>query len=278
VLGRVEGVEPAVASVYPRLLTGHVGTRAVPAFDAVMALGERTAHSRLGLELFNVLAVEGTEQIARSLDRVPHHTTMLREVAVWVDRDLLESEQSEEQRARRCNNLGVRLSELGRREEALAATQEAVEVYGKLAQARPDAFLADLASSLNNLGVLLSALGRREEALAATQEAVEVYAKLAQARPDAFLADLATSLGAQGSVLHAMGRVAEASAAFDEGLDCIWGHFERLPRAFQQLTTSLLRDHATTLGDRAPEILAPRLARFDELLSAHPPDDTSNPT
>jgi hypothetical protein len=46
--------------------------------------------------------------------------------------------------------LGIRLSNLGRREEALAATQEAVDIYRRLAQARPDAFLPDLATSLNN--------------------------------------------------------------------------------------------------------------------------------
>ena len=51
------------------------------------------------------------------------------------------------------NNLGIRLSELGRREEALAIpAQEATEIYRKLAQSNPAAFLPDLAMSLNNLG------------------------------------------------------------------------------------------------------------------------------
>ena len=43
------------------------------------------------------------------------------------------------------------LSNLGRREEALAASQEAVEIYRRLAAARPDAFLPDLASSVSAL-------------------------------------------------------------------------------------------------------------------------------
>ena len=50
------------------------------------------------------------------------------------------------------NNLGHQLSELGRREDALAAAQEAVEIHRRLAAERPDAFLPDLATSLNNLG------------------------------------------------------------------------------------------------------------------------------
>ena len=69
------------------------------------------------------------------------------------------------------NNLSNRLADLGRREEALAAIQEAVAIYRELAAARPDAFRPDLASSLNNLSLRLADLGRREDALAATQEA-----------------------------------------------------------------------------------------------------------
>ena len=73
------------------------------------------------------------------------------------------------------NNLGNRLSELGRREDALAVTREAVEICRRLAADRPDAFLPDLAMSLNNLGKYLSELGRHEDALAAAREAVTLF-------------------------------------------------------------------------------------------------------
>ena len=92
------------------------------------------------------------------------------------------------------NNLSLRLADLGRREEALAASQEAAEVYRELAAARPDAFRPDLATSLNNLALRLADLGRREEALAAIEEAVAIRRELAAARPDAFRPDLAMSL------------------------------------------------------------------------------------
>jgi hypothetical protein len=39
---------------------------------------------------------------------------------------------------------------VGRREDALAAIEEAVTIRRDLARARPDAFLPDLATSLNN--------------------------------------------------------------------------------------------------------------------------------
>ena len=74
------------------------------------------------------------------------------------------------------NNLGNRLSELGRREDALAAAEEAIDICRRLAAERPDAFLPNLAASLNNLGGCLSELGRREDALAAAEEAVTILA------------------------------------------------------------------------------------------------------
>ncbi len=153
------------------------------------------------------------------------------------------------------NNLGIRLSELGRREEALAATQEAVEIYRQLAQANPQAFLPNLARSLNNLGNRLSALGRREEALAATQEAVEIRRQLAQAHPQAFLPDLARSLGAHGFVLLGLGRAREARAAFAEGLRAILPFLRALPAAFGELAAALLQGYlrACEEAGEAPE-------------------------
>ena len=76
------------------------------------------------------------------------------------------------------NNLGAMLGDLGHREKALEAAQEAVELYRRLAKENAGAFTPDLAASLNNLGNMLSALGRREKAIEATQEAVELRRRL----------------------------------------------------------------------------------------------------
>ena len=116
------------------------------------------------------------------------------------------------------NNQSNRLSDLGRREEALAAIEEAVTIRRELARARPDAFLPDLAMSLNNQSHGLSDLGRREEALAAIEEAVTIRRQLARARPDAFLPDLATSLNNQSVRLSDLGRREEALAAIEEAV------------------------------------------------------------
>src|ERR1039457_2263358 len=114
------------------------------------------------------------------------------------------------------NNRWVFLSELGRREEALAAIEEAVTAYRALAQARPDAFLPDLATSLNNQSGRLADLGRREEALAAIEEAVTTYRALAQAPPVVFASRYASSLKAQAALLSELGRDSEAEAVQQE--------------------------------------------------------------
>jgi tetratricopeptide (TPR) repeat protein len=82
-------------------------------------------------------------------------------------------------------NLGNRLSEVGRREDALAPTEEAATIFRRLAETNPAAHLPNLATSLNNLGNRLSEVGRREDALAPTKEAVTIFRRLAETNPAA---------------------------------------------------------------------------------------------
>jgi len=117
------------------------------------------------------------------------------------------------------NNLGLRLSDLGRSEDALAAAREATDIYRRLAADRPDAFLPDLATSLNNLGKVFSELGRREEALAAAREASDIYRRLATERPDAFLPDLAMSLNNLGNGLSELGWRKDGLAATQKAVE-----------------------------------------------------------
>ena len=110
-------------------------------------------------------------------------------------------------------HLELRLSELGRRAEALTFCQQAVALKRDLVRADEATHIRDLAGFLSNLGIRLSDLGRREEALAATTEAVEVYRRLAAANPAAFESDLAMSLNNLGIRLSELGRREEALTA-----------------------------------------------------------------
>jgi tetratricopeptide (TPR) repeat protein len=84
------------------------------------------------------------------------------------------------------NNLGAWLGDLGRYQEALAATEEAVALSRALAAGNPAAHQAGLAAALNNLGIWLGRLGRYQEALAARTEAVRIYREMASANPDMY--------------------------------------------------------------------------------------------
>ena len=99
---------------------------------------------------------------------------------------------------------------MGQREAALASTEEAVKLYGKLAAARPDAFEPDLAMSLNNLGNRQSAVGQREEALASAGEAVKLYQSLFERWPVAFSNQFAISLD------NYIRRLAEGGCSVDD--------------------------------------------------------------
>src|SRR5262249_13835511 len=89
---------------------------------------------------------------------------------------------------------GMMLSNLGRHEEAVAASQEAVDIYRRLAQTRPDAFLPDLARSLGVLGHALTQAGRHADAAAAFHEGLETIAPFVERHAQAF-GELALTLG-----------------------------------------------------------------------------------
>jgi tetratricopeptide (TPR) repeat protein len=198
--------------------------------------------------------------LARALP-VPDRTLALRLLLAdfyQARRERLSPEAAEE-RAGVLVMLGWALSALGRQEEALTATQEAVKIYRQLAQQNPQAFLPYLATSLNNLGAMLSALGRREEALKATQESVDIRRKLAKQNPQAFLPDLATSLNNLGAMLSALGRREEALAATQEAADLYRDLARANPQAF-------LPDLATSLNNLG--LMLSALGRREEALTA----------
>jgi hypothetical protein len=96
-------------------------------------------------------------------------------------------------RARRRARLSNQLADAGRQEDALAAIQDAADIYRELAAAHPDPFCSDLAASLTSLSNRLADLGRREEALAAIEEAVTIRRELAARWPRAYRHELEES-------------------------------------------------------------------------------------
>jgi hypothetical protein len=150
--------------------------------------------------------------------------------------------------AKALDNLAIQLAQAGRREEALAASQEAVEVYRPLARANA-AYQADLARSLNNLSADLGDAGRREDALAASQEAVGMYRWLAQHNPAAYQSDLASSLNNMSIQLGDAGRRADALAASQESVGVYRWLAQHNPAAYQADLARSLNNMSADLGD-----------------------------
>ncbi|MBF6522865.1 tetratricopeptide repeat protein, partial [Nocardia farcinica] len=174
------------------------------------------------------------------------------------------------------HNFAVRLGELGRHEEGLAAAEEAVKIYRVLAEHHPDAYLPDLAGSLNNVAVRLGALGRREEGLAAAEEAVKIRRVLAEHHPDAYLPDFASSLNNVAVDLGELGRREEGLAAAEEALKIYRVLAEHHPDAYLPDLAMSLNNVAIRLGalGRHEEGLAAieEAVKIRRVLAEHHPD------
>ena len=259
-------------------LRGALASRlADPALAEALLLAIPTERGCLEVEAETVLtAMSGHVQVdaAVALVSAAEHTVSVNAVPAQLRGLLAEAARIASQvapsgedlhslaeRARQANNRGVLLSNAGRREEALAASEEAVRLRRELVAQNRAAFLPDLASALNNLGSDFSSLGRREEALAASEEAVRVYGELVAQNRAAFLPDLASSLGARGQALLAAGQASAAAACFEEGAALTRPLAENLPDAFKALFEALARDLVQALeqageATRIPAVLA----------------------
>ena len=141
------------------------------ALPRIVDLAVTTGHAELADLASLALQLAPQPGLAAQLaDQMPEHSVRLAALAATLTSqqvtqyraDALGGEPDAASRlAGSLNNLSLRLGDLGRPEEALAAIQEAAEVYRELAAAAPDAFRPDLATSLNNLANALADLGRR---------------------------------------------------------------------------------------------------------------------
>lgn len=210
-LNRIAGRRPAHRPWLVQLLRGRLKALATDAMQVAIQAGDP-----IGVALAEIVREEAGGELALALAKqCPEQTVALRELAVeatgkalaWVRATGLPDEKERRaQVARLANNLGNRLSDLGRWEDALLASTEATDTYRRLAAARPDAFLPDLAMSLNNLGNMLSNLGRKEEALAAAEEAVRSLAPFFLRHPAAFGARMRNMLRNHARHAEAAGR------------------------------------------------------------------------
>jgi tetratricopeptide (TPR) repeat protein len=118
-----------------------------------------------------------------------------------------------------------------------------------LADARPGAFLPDLAASLSNQSAMFRDLGRHDDAFTAIEEAVAIDRRLAAERPGAFLPNLSTALNNQAAMLRDLGRHEEAVAAIAEAVAIHRRLAAARPDAFLPELSTTLHNQSTMLLD-----------------------------
>jgi len=116
----------------------------------------------------------------------------------------------------RSYTIGNSYSDLGRRDAALAAGEEAVKLQRELVAQNRDAFLPGLAKALGALGRHLLAAERTIDAAAAFQEGARLLRPLAQAMPAAFGGLFEALVGDFVQALEAAGRVEDIVPALTE--------------------------------------------------------------
>lgn len=220
VLGRLEDrFSDLVRCVFTQLLDEDFSTCARGAFAAALALGERTAHSHLGLVLARALDARGdVELAARFYARIPERTTMLLEVGLWTTRMLLPTADGAERLRllRGCTRL---TSRLGQHRAALAYAEQAVEFCRRGVDTDPAESGRDLAVALTNFSVMLSNLGRHDEALAAAEQSIAVAESQAADDPVEATRLYAFNQLNLGLHLARLGRLHEATEAAREAVE-----------------------------------------------------------
>ncbi|WP_433727994.1 tetratricopeptide repeat protein [Nocardia sp. CA-129566] len=161
------------------------------------------------------------------------------------------------------------LEAVGRWEDALAAISESLQIFKRLANARPDAYLSNVAGSLSNYAAILGDLGRREDALTASAQAIQIYRRLVngKAGQDALLHNFVMTLGNHSMQLLNLDRLGrrqgalgqDALAATTEVVQILRQRAEERPDAF-------LPDLAISLGSLSSQLEA--LGRREDALAA----------
>ena len=251
--------QPAVRAALDELLAASL--------PRIVDLAATTAHAELADLASLALQLAPQPGLAAALaDQMPEHSVRLVALAATLTSQQVTKcragidggPDAADRLAGSLNDLSVRLGDLGRPEEALAASEEAVSIRRELAAARPDAYRPDLALSLHNLSVRLADLGRPEEALAASEEAAETYRELAGGRPDTYRPYLAGALNNLSVRLGDLGRPEEALAAIQEAAETYRELAAARPDAYRPDLALSLHNLSVRLGDlgRPEEALA----------------------
>ena len=168
VLARAALTQDRAVGLLGTALAADVDQLAVPALS--VAVETNSVVGELLGQVIGSMPV-ARQTLMRVVEESPYPSFALAAPSAVALQRLAEDSADDTERAGWLVGLSNRLADLGRREEALAAIEEAAGIYRQLAQARPGAFLPNLVRALNNLANALSYLNRDEETSAIRDEA-----------------------------------------------------------------------------------------------------------
>ena len=174
VLARAARTQPPALDIMRAALDTDPAVTVAPALTVAITTNPAIAALISETTARSALPRHQLQDIAQS---IPYRTVALAEVASQLSASLAATAAEPADKARWRLTESNRLADLGRREEALAAIEEAVRIRRELAQARPDVFLPDLAMSLKVYAYMLNLNQRVDEAAAARAEAGRILSR-----------------------------------------------------------------------------------------------------
>jgi Glycosyl transferases group 1/Tetratricopeptide repeat len=151
--------------------------------------------------------------------------------------------------AHACSTLSIAHYQVGRTQDALAYSKQALDIYERLVKDKPERFEPDWATSLNNYANRLADLGYDKQALECAKQALDIYERLAKDKPERFEPDWATSLNNYAIRLADSGDDKQALVYAEQALDI----YERLakdkPERFEPDWARSLGNYAIRLAD-----------------------------
>jgi tetratricopeptide (TPR) repeat protein len=168
------------------------------------------------------------------------------------------------------NNLGKRLGEAGRLDEAVPPLQDAVRTYRSLAAEDRALFLIDLATSLNNVAAALHNLEDEEHARAPADESVVLCRELVSRDSVANTRYLIAALNTQWAVLNSLGQTQPALKAIEAVVACgrdavASGRSEALESLAMSLSNAAIQLDSMGRLEEALQVGAEACERFEAL-------------
>jgi hypothetical protein len=264
VFGRAFGNHPKLAAAVQPVLSSELGRLCEMAVAQTRGEGNRDLIDGKAVALAVVLDkaigfIEiDADAIASAYHAMPDRSNLVLDpLALTLSLQLVKHQRpiaqadlaTESDFASALNTLSVQLGYAGRRAEGLAAIEECIGIFRRLAKENPAAYEPNLAMALNTLSNRLGGVGRHAEGLAAIEECVEIRHRLAKENPAAYEPDLAKAFGNLSNRLGDAGRHADGLAACEE---CI-GIFRRLakenPAAYEPDLATALNNLSADLAD-----------------------------